>query len=70
MSEYAQWMLDLLDDRERREIVFAHRYAAEFHHGTDGHGRLMLLSKLAAMLDKLEAHEVDVVQLSKAEAPA
>ncbi len=44
----------LLDGRQRAEIAFAKFYARNFHHGTDGHNRLMLIARLADLLD--EAH--------------
>ena len=41
----------LFDERERKEIEFARIYASGFHHGTDGHHRLMLIDKLFGLLD-------------------
>jgi hypothetical protein len=37
--------------RAVKEIEFAKLYAAKFNHGTDGHGRLNLIAKLAELLD-------------------
>jgi hypothetical protein len=47
--------LDALDDRQQREAEFARVYASAYHHGTDGHSRLMLIARLAALLDTTEA---------------
>ncbi len=44
-----------LDDRQNKEIDFANLYAADFHHGTDGHNRLLLIATLSGLLDRLEA---------------
>jgi hypothetical protein len=44
----------LLDERQQKELEFAELYAAEFHHGTDGHSRLMLLAKLSELLTRIE----------------
>lgn len=56
---------DELDDRQRKEVELARVYAARFAHGTDGHGRLLLIAKLAELLDRgslltpAEPQEVD-----------
>lgn len=42
-----------LDDRQRSELMFALMYEADFKHGTDGHNRLLLIAKLAHLLDEL-----------------
>lgn len=47
----AEWK-HLFDRRERDEIALAVHYAQYFHHGTDGHTRLMLIAKLAELLDQ------------------
>lgn len=44
-----------LDQRQRQEVELARLYARDFGHGTDGHGRLILIDKLADMLDNFEA---------------
>lgn len=49
----SQWESHL-DQRETMEILFALKYADEFHHGTAGHNRLMLIAKLAKLLDIYE----------------
>ncbi len=48
-----EWQKEL-DERQRKEIALARIYAKDFSHGTDGHNRLLLLAKLADMLDKAE----------------
>jgi hypothetical protein len=45
-----EWMKEL-DDRQRKEVEFARLYAGQFGHGTDGHNRLLLIAKLATLLD-------------------
>ncbi|HEY8310812.1 MAG TPA: hypothetical protein VIG47_09660 [Gemmatimonadaceae bacterium] len=52
-EEKPSWWADDFDERERNEIRFAHIYRGEFQHGTDGHHRLLLISKLATTLDLL-----------------
>jgi hypothetical protein len=49
-----------LDGRESHELRFAELYATQFCHGTDGHNRLMLLAKLAALLDRAVAANADL----------
>ena len=59
------WKL-LFDERQLKEIEFAHLYAQKFNHGTVGHNLLLLIDKLACWLDRYsdpvlldvtEAHE-------------
>jgi hypothetical protein len=57
---------DTLDDRQRKEIAFARLYAAEYAHGTDGHSRLLLISRLAELLDQVSGE----LQLARLRAPA
>jgi len=40
-----------LSDRENNEIELARYYARRLNHGTAGHNRLILIAKLANMLD-------------------
>lgn len=42
---------DDLDPRQQKELDFARTYATQYAHGTDGHSRLMLIAKLAELLD-------------------
>lgn len=44
----------ILDERQQKELEFAELYAKEFHHGTDGHNRLLLLAKLSELLTRIE----------------
>lgn len=46
--------IDQLTERERKEVQFALLYAGQFNHGTDGHSRLVLIDKLARLLDEAE----------------
>lgn len=39
-----------MNEREVNEVRFAQHYAFEFLHGTDGHTRLVTISKLAGVL--------------------
>ena len=47
--------LDALDDREQKEVKFPRVYRSIYHHGTDGHHRMMLIARLVALLDTTEA---------------
>lgn len=47
----ADWRETLIDDRQRKETAFAELYATEFNHGTTGHNQLMLIARLAELLD-------------------
>jgi hypothetical protein len=49
----SQWFIKL-DERQRHEVRFAQLYADTFSHGTDGHNRLLLIAKMADMLDEQE----------------
>lgn len=40
-----------LDQRQRQEVTLALMYRNTFNHGTDGHGRLVLIATLADLLD-------------------
>lgn len=46
--------LEELDEHQRKELAFARLYADGFGHGTDGHHRLLLIAKLARLLDEAE----------------
>jgi len=52
------------DDRQRREIELARLYARDFHHGTIGHNALMIIAKMADLLD---LHEMQAARVEKAE---
>jgi hypothetical protein len=47
--------LDALDDRQQKEVEFSRVYTSMYHHGTDGHHRMMLIDRLAKLLDTTEA---------------
>jgi len=44
----------LFTEREWAEIEFARTYTEDFRHGTDGHIRLMLISKLANTVELMK----------------
>jgi hypothetical protein len=46
--------LDALDDRQQKEVEFSRVYTSMYHHGTDGHHRMLLIAKLAGLLDTTE----------------
>lgn len=54
--ETIDWMSQL-DERQQAEVRFAKEYAATYHHGTDGHHRLMLIAKMAWMMDNFMVGE-------------
>jgi len=45
---------DSFDERQRKQIEWARLYAKDFAHGADGHNAMMIISKMAQMLDDLE----------------
>lgn len=58
-----------LSDRDRKEIDFARLYEADFGHGTDGHNRLLIIAKMARLLDYLEKN-VGRAAVAEGEQPA
>lgn len=42
-----------LTDRERKEVEFCQQYAQNFNHGTDGHSRMLVVARLAQIIDGL-----------------
>lgn len=50
---YSLMQLHEMTYREIQEVRFAQHYAHEFLHGTDGHSRLVLISKLACVLNEV-----------------
>jgi hypothetical protein len=40
-----------LDERQRKQVAFAETYLREFNHGVVGHNDLVLIAKLAELLD-------------------
>lgn len=51
-----------LDERQQNEVLFAIVYEAHFSHGTDGHNRLLLISKLVDMLGAAEYNAERIVR--------
>lgn len=47
-----QTWLDEFDGREQKSIDFARLYAAQYGHGDPGHLHLLIIAKLAALLDR------------------
>jgi hypothetical protein len=41
----------MLDERHRKAIAFAETYVRDFNHGTVGHNDLVLIARLAELLD-------------------
>jgi len=56
-------MLVQLDERQRKEVSFARDYALNFKHGTAGHTRLLLIAKLADMIDIMESNIENILRL-------
>ena len=54
--------LEQLTEREAKEVDFAQMYANHYSHGTDGHNRLLLISKLAHMIDSLEKDKAELFE--------
>jgi hypothetical protein len=42
---------DKFDERQQKEINLAILYARDFSHGTTGHNALLIIAKMAQMLD-------------------
>jgi hypothetical protein len=42
------------EERQKQEIKLARLYAKEFNHGTTGHNALMIIAKMAEILDQHE----------------
>jgi len=69
------WQLGLAE-QERQEVAFAQTYVRDFGHGTAGHNRLVLIDRLAAMLDAASSsgspvrHVLDVPYHSQHEVDA
>ena len=59
---YEKWE-KLLDERQLKELHFARLYVAEFNHGTDGHSRLLLIDRLAVLLDRAYQSSVPLSDL-------
>lgn len=48
--------LDLLDERQRKAVAFAEHYATTFSHGATGHNDLLLIHRLAGLLEYATTH--------------
>jgi hypothetical protein len=59
MSIERTWVQSL-DERHQKELLFARVYAQGFSHGTDGHNRLLLINKMAELLDQAYGVKTDV----------
>ena len=46
-------------EREMKEIRFAQLYARDYDHGTAGHNRLVVIAKMADMLDQDDQSDGD-----------
>jgi hypothetical protein len=42
------------DERQQQEIRFSRLYAREYHHGANGHNDMMIIAKMAELLDASE----------------
>jgi hypothetical protein len=63
---FGRTWLEEFDQREQKSIDHARLYAAHYAHGDPGHLHLMIIAKLAALLDRelLNAEAEYVVQRS------
>ena len=57
LTNWRKW----LTTREINEVAMAQIYVNDFSHGTTGHNRIVLIAKLAALLDAHEGIENDTV---------
>ncbi len=46
--------LNNFDERQRAQISFARLYASNYHHGADGHNNMLIISKMADLLDAIK----------------
>lgn len=44
---------DFFDERQMKEIKFDQIYAADFHHGTDGHNARLIIATMAELLSRI-----------------
>ena len=44
--------LDGFTERELNEIIFCRTYVAKFNHGTDGHNRMVVVTKLYELVKR------------------
>jgi len=55
--------IELLSERELKEVQFSELYDANFQHGTSGHIAYMLISKLTSFLNTLQKAGINVKSL-------
>lgn len=51
---------ELLDARQLQEVHLSRVYARDFQHGTTGHNQLMLIDRLAKILDEVEDKGINI----------
>lgn len=51
-----QWMAQF-SERENKEIAFCKEYARNYAHGATGHNTMLVLAKMAALLDQAETDQ-------------
>lgn len=49
------WAEQMLDERQQKEVALARLYTSTFNHGTTGHAQLVLIARLAELLDTATA---------------
>jgi hypothetical protein len=70
MPNKAHWS-DALDDRAKKELLFAENYVQNFNHGAVGHNSMNLIVWLKNKLDEVWNLKVDQgAEMPKIEAPA
>lgn len=60
MEQTAHKWESQLDNRQHKELRLAQLYAKDFAHGTTGHNQLMLIARLADLLNHVEDSGVDI----------
>jgi hypothetical protein len=48
-------MLEILDERQQKQVAFSREYAKNYGHGADGHNNMLIIAKLADELDRVYA---------------
>jgi hypothetical protein len=51
--EPVDWLTHF-DDRQREQIAFSRLYARDFNHGADGHNSMLIIARMAELLDGAE----------------
>ena len=52
---------ETLDERQRKSIDFAEAYTRYYNHGAVGHNDMILIARLAAILDEQQDGEVEAI---------